>query len=75
MSGLPILKPQQAIRAFERAGWEINRRAGSHMIMEKDGRDAILSVPFHKGKNTKRGLMRKLIRDAGLTVEEFLKHI
>lgn len=42
------------------------------MILEKKGYDAILSVPVHKGKNVKRGTLRDLIKDAGLTVEEFI---
>lgn len=63
---------EEVVRAFLRAGWQICRQRGSHVILEKKGYDAILSVPVHKGKNVKRGTLRDLIKDAGLTVEEFI---
>jgi predicted RNA binding protein YcfA (HicA-like mRNA interferase family) len=47
----------------------------SHVILEKEGFVATLSVPVHKGKNVKRGTLRDLIRDAELSVEEFLKYV
>jgi predicted RNA binding protein YcfA (HicA-like mRNA interferase family) len=40
--------------------------------MEKVGFDATLSIPVHKGKDVKRGTLRDLIRDAGMTIEDFL---
>ena len=43
------------------------------MILEKNGHDATLSIPVHKGKTVKRGTLRDLIRDAGITVEEFTR--
>ncbi len=45
------------------------------MILEKIGQEATLSIPVHKGKNVKRGTLRDLIRDAGMTVEGFLGYI
>jgi len=61
--------------AFKREGWQFCRQSSSHVILEKKGHDAILSVPVHKGKNVKRGTLRDLIRDAGLTVKEFMEQI
>jgi len=43
------------------------------MILEKEGYEATLSVPVHKGKNVKRGTLRDLIKDAGMSVDEFLE--
>jgi predicted RNA binding protein YcfA (HicA-like mRNA interferase family) len=45
------------------------------VILEKIGQVATLSIPVHKGKNVKRGTLRDLIRDAGMTVEEFFEYI
>ncbi|HDY74100.1 MAG TPA: type II toxin-antitoxin system HicA family toxin, partial [Euryarchaeota archaeon] len=45
------------------------------VIMVKENLDVTLSVPVHKSKPVKRGTLRDLIKDAGLTVEEFLKLI
>ena len=49
------------------------RIKGSHHIMEHaDDPTRRTVVPVHAGKDIKRGLLRKIIDDAGLTVEEFI---
>jgi predicted RNA binding protein YcfA (HicA-like mRNA interferase family) len=65
----------QVVKAFQRAGWKIARTRGSHVILEKEGFIATLSVPVHKGKNVKRGTLRDLIKDAEMEVKEFLNYI
>ncbi len=75
MTRLGSYSGEKVVRAFKRAGWHIARRKGSHVIMEKEGFNATPSIPVHKGKDLKNGTLRDLIRDAGLSVEEFLKVI
>jgi predicted RNA binding protein YcfA (HicA-like mRNA interferase family) len=60
------------IRAFERVGWKNEGRYGKHFKLKKDGNPNILSVPEHGGKPIKAGLLRSLLKKAGLTEEEFL---
>lgn len=43
--------------------------------MEKPGHESILTIPVHKGKDVKKGTLRNLIKDAEMTVDEFLKCI
>jgi predicted RNA binding protein YcfA (HicA-like mRNA interferase family) len=59
----------EAIRKLEKAGWSVARRKGSHVMMTKSGYQWTLSVPQHSELGP--GLLRKLIRQAGLTPEEF----
>jgi predicted RNA binding protein YcfA (HicA-like mRNA interferase family) len=59
-----------ARQAFERLGWVMRRQRGSHMILTKPGQVASLSIPDHRELAT--GTLRKLIRAAGLSVDEFL---
>jgi predicted RNA binding protein YcfA (HicA-like mRNA interferase family) len=73
MSGLHNLKPKRVVKAFERAGWQVAGQTGSHMILSKGGSPCILSIPVHKGKPVKQGLIRHLIAIAGISVEEFLE--
>ena len=73
MSSLHNLKPDRVIKAFERAGWTSRGQKGSHVKLTKQGNINILSIPVHKGKAIKQGLLRDQIAKAGLTVEEFLK--
>ncbi|HNQ86238.1 MAG TPA: type II toxin-antitoxin system HicA family toxin [Deltaproteobacteria bacterium] len=74
MSGLHNLKPDRVVRAFERAGWKVRRQTGSHIILAKEHCPPILSIPVHKGKAVKHGLLSRLIEIAGLTEEEFLSY-
>ncbi|MCE5198826.1 MAG: type II toxin-antitoxin system HicA family toxin [Armatimonadota bacterium] len=71
MPPVPILKPREVIKAFERLGWEVARRQGSHIIPTKRGSIATLSVPDHS--EVARGTLRSLIARAELTIDEFLK--
>ena len=75
MSRLGSYRGERVVKAFQRVGWSIVRIRSSHVILEKEGSIATLSVPVHKGKNVKRGTLRNLIKDAELTVEEFLKYV
>jgi predicted RNA binding protein YcfA (HicA-like mRNA interferase family) len=70
MAQLPVVSGRQARRAFEKVGWVFDRQRGSHMILIKPGTSVNLSVPDHRELD--RGLLRGLIRDAGMTVDEFV---
>ena len=69
MPELPVVRGKHARRAFERLGWVFRRQTGSHMILTKAGSVASLSIPDHR--ELAPGTLRKLIRAAGITVEEF----
>lgn len=71
MSRLPAVTGKQVVKAFEKLGFELDRTCGSHHVLVKPGHLYHISVPVHGNAPLKRGLLRKLIRDAGLTVEEF----
>ena len=71
MAKLPVLSGIKAVKAFSKAGWVVSRQTRNHIIMEKVGCPTTLSVPKHK--ELKRGTLRNLIKDAGLTVEEFVR--
>ena len=74
MSGLHNLKPDKVVKAFERAGWINKGQRGSHVKLTKEGNSNILSIPVHKGKPVKKGLLLDQIKKAELTKEEFLKY-
>lgn len=70
MPSLPVISGADAVRAFSGDGWLAVRQRGSHIIMVKEGSHASLSVPNHR--EVARGTLRSLIRDANLTIEEFI---
>lgn len=69
MPRLPIISGKKAVKALKKAGWKVDHQTGSHIIMQKPGAFLTLSIPNHKELD--RGLLRGLIKDAGLTVTEF----
>jgi predicted RNA binding protein YcfA (HicA-like mRNA interferase family) len=72
MPKLPIISGMEARKVFERAGWRFVRVGSSrHMILRKEGTPVALSIPDHKVLD--RGLLRALIRDAGLSVQDFIR--
>ena len=72
MSKLPVISGIKAVKALTRVGFSIDHQTGSHIIMRKEGSKPVtISVPKHK--EMKAGTLRILIKQAGLTVEEFLK--
>jgi predicted RNA binding protein YcfA (HicA-like mRNA interferase family) len=68
MSKLPVVSGAEAAKAFGSFGYEPVRQTGSHVRMKCEGRQPI-TVPQHD--ELKRGTLRRLISDAGLTVDEF----
>lgn len=68
---LPVLKSKQVVAVLEKAGFEIKRQTGSHVIMYKSGIRYPISIPQHP-TDLRRGTLRAIIREAGLTVKEFL---
>ncbi len=72
MSRLPRLTGTEVVRALQKAGFEIIRQRGSHIYMRHaDGRATV--VPVHKGEDLGSGILSKILRDAELSRQEFLK--
>lgn len=71
MPKLPVLTGDAAITALEKIGFHVTRQKGSHVRMQhEDGR--VITIPVHSGKNLGKGLLRKILRDAEISREEFI---
>ena len=72
MSKLSPAKPEEIIRVLEKLGFKRIRQSGSHAVFyHPDGRWT--TVPLHKGKDVAKGTLSKILKDIGLSYEEFLK--
>ena len=69
---LPALKPREVIKILKKVGFEEARQTGSHLILVNRVTKKITPVPIH-GKDIKRGLLLSIIKQADLTIEEFIK--
>jgi predicted RNA binding protein YcfA (HicA-like mRNA interferase family) len=68
---LPILSAREVIRILEKDGFMASRQEGSHIFFKNpDGRTA--TIPNHPGRDLSRGILRKIIRDMGITREDFI---
>jgi predicted RNA binding protein YcfA (HicA-like mRNA interferase family) len=69
---LPFLKPKEVLRALTSAGFYVHHVSGGHYILKHEERDGLrITLPWH-GRDLKRGTLTSIIKQAGLTVEEFL---
>jgi len=66
--GIKLCSGAVAVRKFQKAGWAAVRQKGSHVMLTKPDYQWTLSVPQHSELGP--GLLRKLIRQAGLTIEK-----
>ncbi len=68
MSRLPVCSGADAVQAFRRLGYEVDHQTGSHIILRhSSGRR--LTVPNHR--ELAKGTLRALIREAGISKEQF----
>lgn len=72
MPKLPSVRPKQVIRALLRAGFVLDRIRGSHHILYKDDKHPPISIALHN-RDMKPGTLHRILRDAELTIKEFLK--
>lgn len=71
MPPLPVLVANEVMQVLERHGFHQARQKGSHVRMKHpDGRATV--VPQHGKRPLKRGLLRSIIRQSGLNVEDFV---
>lgn len=71
MGRLNNISGKEAAKAFAKVGWEAVGQVGSHLVMTKAGIKANLSIPQHKELSV--GTLRALIRNAGMSVEDFIE--
>jgi predicted RNA binding protein YcfA (HicA-like mRNA interferase family) len=65
------LSGREVRTVLERIGFVFRRQAGSHIILRRDTPHARVVVPDHK--QMRQGTLRRIIADAGLTVEQFVQ--
>jgi predicted RNA binding protein YcfA (HicA-like mRNA interferase family) len=65
------LSGREVRAALERAGFVFRRQRGSHMMLRRDQPYARVVVPDHR--QLRSGTLRRIIADAGLTVEQFIQ--
>ena len=71
MSKLPRISGRDCVKALAKAGFYFKRQHASHIILRRDDPFAQLVVPDHKELD--KGTLKAIIKQAGLSVDEFVK--
>jgi predicted RNA binding protein YcfA (HicA-like mRNA interferase family) len=73
MAKLPSLTARKVVRALKRAGFVEDRQRGSHLILIHPETLARTVVPIHPGRTIKDPLLRAIVRDSNLSLDEFIE--
>ena len=75
MAKLPIVKPKRVVAALQRADFFIDHQTGSHArLIHQTKPHCRVSVPIHN-KDLKKGTLKNILRQAELSVEDFIKFL
>lgn len=66
---LKLCSGAEVVKKLKRVGWTVDRQVGSHLMMVKPDYPYTLSIPQHRELGI--GILKKIIKQAGLTVDEF----
>lgn len=73
MPRMPQVSARELIAFLEKQGLERLRQSGSHMVLFRDSDRLCVTVPVHTGCDIGRGLVVRILKDAGYSVDDFLK--
>ena len=71
MGSIPVLKPSEVVEILRKLGFELVRQRGSHQQF-RDAKGRYTTVPFHKGRDISPPLLRQIVKDIGMTLEDFI---
>jgi len=69
-----VLSGLEVIKILKKAGFIAVRQKGSHVRLEKLGKNGLIKVTVPLHKELKKGTLIKIIKDSGLTQEEFERY-
>ncbi len=73
MTRMPQVTALQLVRFLRAQGFVEIRQSGSHLTMWHEHRQVAVTVPVHTGMDLGRGLAVRILKDAGFTVEDYLR--
>ncbi|MFH0874687.1 MAG: type II toxin-antitoxin system HicA family toxin [archaeon] len=71
MSSLPIVSGIEVIKRLKKAGFVATRQKGSHVRLEKSNKNNSIKITVPLHHELKKGTLIRIIKDSGLTVDEF----
>jgi predicted RNA binding protein YcfA (HicA-like mRNA interferase family) len=73
MSRMPQVTAHELVRFLQTQGFAEDRQSGSHLTLWHAGRNVSVTIPVHTGCDIGRGLAVRILKDAGFSVEDYLR--
>jgi predicted RNA binding protein YcfA (HicA-like mRNA interferase family) len=73
MTRLPQITARELVRFLKSHGFVEDRQSGSHLTLWHETRKVAVTVPVHTGCDIGRGLAARILKDAGFTVDDYLR--
>ena len=67
------IKPNEVIRALEKASYFIHETTGSHVQMKHPEKPGRITVPYHQRSDLPKRIIKSIIKQAGLTNKQFFE--
>jgi predicted RNA binding protein YcfA (HicA-like mRNA interferase family) len=64
---------RELVRFLKTQGFTEDRQSGSHLTLRHTTRSVTVTVPVHTGVDVGRGLAVRILKDAGFTVDDYLR--
>lgn len=75
MSRLTELSFQDIVKRLKKFGFRFYRQSkGSHELWVRDNDGKVIPVPHHRGKSIRKGTVKAIINEIGVSVDEFMKY-
>jgi predicted RNA binding protein YcfA (HicA-like mRNA interferase family) len=74
MTKIPVLTSREVIKGLKEAGFEFDRQAkGSHEIWYNPGTKRSTTIPNHPGVEIPKGTLKAILKQAGISLEDFVQ--
>jgi predicted RNA binding protein YcfA (HicA-like mRNA interferase family) len=73
MTRLPQVTARELVRFLKAQGFAEDRQTGSHLTLWHAERNVSVTIPVHSGCEIGRGLAVRILKDAGFSVEDYLR--
>jgi predicted RNA binding protein YcfA (HicA-like mRNA interferase family) len=70
---MPQVTARDLLRFFKSQGFIEDRQSGSHLTLWHEGRKVTVTIPVHPSHDVGRGLALRLLKDAGFSVDDYLR--
>lgn len=73
MTRMPQMTPHELLRFLHAQGFVDDRQSGSHLTLWHEDKKISVTVPVHTGCDVGRGLAVRILKDAGFSVDDYLR--